>query len=554
MFEAEEQVIKNAEQIISDGTFEDARLMNEFIMLSKAYKKLFRQFELILKISDKQHMELEIANRAKSAFLANMSHELRTPLNSILGYTQIMDRDPELPGYHRENIDVINRSGEHLLGLINDVLEMSKIEAGQATLDERPFNPHAMITELGEMIRVPIENKGLFFEIEISGDVPRQIVADERKLRQVLINLLSNATKFTEQGGITVRAGLEKFQKGNPSRSDSIVLFFEVEDTGPGVPPEDRERLFEEFVQTETGVNLREGTGLGLPISRRIVTLMGGTISVGSPAGSNRKDGSKMNHCRWANKCRGGEGALFRFDIMARLVNPGDMESVHEQDRVIGLEGGQPDYTVMIVDDKAENRNLLRKLLESVGFNVIEAENGQEAIDLQEKNPAGIIWMDMRMPVKDGYEATRHIKAQYPDTRIFGLTASVFEADKDRVLAAGCDAFIRKPFRDREIFAAMNRHIGIRYIYENTGTGKGNDRNPKKGENDTPINDLKPEHLADLPNALKQDLAKAATEFDPVSTLTIIEKIRDANTPVANALEHLANNYDFDGISSLCRS
>nr|MDJ0845301.1 PAS domain S-box protein [Crocosphaera sp.] len=381
-----------------------------------------KQAEEALKKAKEQ---ADTANRAKSEFLASMSHELRTPLNAILGFTQVMQRDQTLKEEHKHNLEIIGRSGEHLLELINDILEMTKIEAGRTTFNKTQFDLYRLLDNLESMLHLKAEEKNLQLLFEKTTDLPQYIETDEGKLRQVLINLLGNAIKFTQEGGVILRIKTSEITDEN----QEIILTFEVEDTGPGIAAEEVDQLFEAFGQTETGRNSNEGTGLGLPISRKFVQLMGGEISVSSILG---------------------QGSLFAFTIQANLIHAHRIKVNKPPRRVVGLVPHQPNYRILAVDDRLESRILLVKLLSSMGFNVRQASNGQEALDIWEHWQPHLIWMDMRMPILDGYKATERIKAtpQGQETVIIALTASAFEEERNLVLSAGCDDFMRKPFRE----------------------------------------------------------------------------------------------------------
>jgi signal transduction histidine kinase len=309
----------------------------------------------------------EVANQAKSTFLTTMSHELRSPLNAILGFAQLMTHSSTLIPQDKENLGIISRSGEHLLNLINDVLDMSKIEAGRTTLNQKNFDLHRLLADVEDMFRLKADDKGIQLLFECTSDVPQYVRTDEGKLRQVLINLLSNALKFTEEGGVTLRVSRgaeEQESRGGESFTPAPphpcpLLYFEVQDTGPGMTPDEIDTIFEAFVQTETGRQSQEGTGLGLPISRKFVQLMGGDMQVKSPPSVPTTGG----------EVRGGQGTTFKFDIQVSIVEAGEVveQTVGLSRRVIALAPDQPRYRILIVDDRWDNRRLLIKLLTDVG-------------------------------------------------------------------------------------------------------------------------------------------------------------------------------------------
>ncbi len=452
----------------------------------------------------------EAANRAKSAFLASMSHELRTPLNAILGFTQLMVRDPALAPDQRENLEIINRSGQHLLSLINDVLEMSKIESGRTRLFEQSFDFYRLLEDLENMFSLRADNKGLQLTFERAEDVPRYLRADESKLRQVLINLLGNAVKFTEQGEVRLKV---TYRAAPHPR-----LYFAVHDTGPGISAEELEIIFDPFVQTQSGLRSQEGTGLGLPISREFVRMMGGDIGVDSTPGV---------------------GSTFYFDIPITLANAEDVEEVKPRRRVVGLAEGQPTYRMLVVEDKWANRKLLVRLLQPLGFEIREATNGQEALEIWESWRPHVVWMDMRMPVMDGYEATRRIKAtaQGQATIVIAITASAFEEDRKLILSEGCDDFIRKPFQEWEIYDRLERHLGVRFIYEEERLSSG----PAPEESQRV---LRGEALAALPESWRASLREAALQADAEWVLRLADEV--PASPVAEALRALVRDFRFD--------
>ena len=462
----------------------------------------------------------EVANQTKSSFIANMSHELRTPLNAILGFAQLMTRSKTLSTEHQQNVSIITRSGEHLLTLINNILDLSKIEAGKTTLNLKCFDFYRLLSDLEDMFRLKAEDKRLQLLFEHLPDVPRYVETDEVKLRQVLINLISNAIKFTDEGGISLRV------KAIASSSPTHTLYFEVEDSGAGIAADELDKLFEAFAQTQTGKNAQEGTGLGLPISRNFVQLMGGEMNVSSQVGY---------------------GTLVKFKIPVTPVEAADEETVRFKQQIIALESNQPRYRILIVDDKDINRQILVKLLSPLGFEVKEAKNGQEAIDIWQQWQPHLIWMDMRMPVLNGIEATQYIKAQANgnNPKIIALTASGLEEERAAILAVGCDDFMRKPFRDYEIFDAMAKHIGVLYVYEET-------QNQPQAYSSTAK--LQPSDLNSMSGEWLSEFQAAATAGRDKLLMELIQKIPDQNSATVQALNHLVDNFEFDVLIELSQS
>ncbi len=520
----------------------------------------------------------EAANRAKSTFLANMSHELRTPLNAILGFTQLMQRDAQIPPEHQRNLATVGRSGEHLLALINDILALSKIEAGRAELQPENFDLYNMLLGLEEMFRLRAQQKGLSLTFNRAAHVPQYICADQGKLRQVLINLLGNAVKFTEKGSVTLRvdcrrqlhvgqvslpaasfagddtstdtAAMESRPttlrrspspqwgegRGEGAQSPSpqwgegrgeggIWLQFTVIDTGIGIAASELDQLFEPFVQTTSGLDTREGVGLGLSISYKLVQLMKGEMTVVSELGA---------------------GSSFYFSLPVEIVTAQDVQPAQLARRVIGLAAGQPHYRLLIVEDRAENRRVLVDLLRPLGFAVREAVDGQEAIELWEKWQPHLIWMDIRMPVLDGYAATRHIKtaSQSESPIIIALTANAFEEERARALEIGCDDFLSKPFKEADIFALMSEHLGVQYVYEDTAP-------PPVSE--PPARELTPEMLAALPAELLAELEYAAIRAHTDVIEKMVERVRKYDEDTADALARLAEGFDYGKIMAAIR-
>jgi PAS domain S-box-containing protein len=512
----------------------------------------------------------EAASLAKSTFLANMSHELRSPLNVILGFSQLLTRSQRLTPEQQENVSIIARSGEHLLALINSVLDLSKIEAGRITFNPTHFDLYRLLDELEDMFQAKADDKGLPLTFTCPPDVPQYIRTDSLKLRQVLINLIGNALKFTESGGVWVRVrpgsrgageqgrrGAEE-QRGNsqfPLRgSASYVLgfpqnyalpipnsqfpqskiqnpkskipcpiTFEIQDTGKGIAPDELDSLFEAFVQTQSGIDSQEGTGLGLPIARKFVQLMGGDIAVRS----------QVN-----------QGTTFTFDIQVELVDAATLADTQPTRRAIALAPNQPRYRILIVDDKWSNRQLLIRLLAPLGFDLEEANNGKEAIAVWETFEPHLIWMDMRMPVMDGYEATRQIKAHLKGqaTAIIALTASTLEEERAVILSAGCDDFVRKPFREREIFDKIAQYLGVRYVYEDLEA-------PRTTAN--PAGASLQDAFAAMPSDWLKAIYQAADSIDNDRLFQLLAQLPESQVNLSQTLSSWVRSFRCDKIIDL---
>ena len=524
------------------------------------------------------------ANKAKSTFLANMSHELRTPLNSILGFAQIMESSPNLTVENQDNLRIIHRSGEHLLTLINQALDLSKIEAGRMMIDPKNFDLYRLLDDLQDMFQLRAQNQELELFFEREADVPQYVQTDDVKLRQVLINLLSNAIKFTQTGGIILRVKkldksgfvellesstvvfdtatsirefaitsrdltkIELSEEADDSIIDAVVfLQFEIEDTGVGIAAEELGNVFKAFVQTASGQKTQKGTGLGLTISRQFVRLMGGEIVVESQLEL---------------------GTTFKFEIPVGAVYPADIPAPQINREVMGLEPNQPCYRILIVDDREDNRQLLVKMLSPLGFKLQEATNGLEAVEIWENWQPHLILMDVRMPVMDGYEATQEIKLRIqqreqeqqengemsmdnsdsPIPKIVALTASTIEGRRSFALLIGCDDFISKPFRKTEIFDTLNKHLGVKYLYSNsTDLMSAGDRHNRS---DAPSNAV----LASLPilpaqwvENMRQVIRNA--DFDLIART--IEELRYDHPEFTEILQDHLNNFDYQKILNL---
>ncbi|MGB7890497.1 MAG: PAS domain S-box protein [Microcoleus sp.] len=522
-----------ANLFINDLYFQEYR----FRRSDGVYRWMLAQFRLIqdhsgtpveilgylIDISDRKQAELEFhqaneANQAKTVFLANISHELRTPLNSILGFTQLMSYEKNLTPSLQERLQIVNRSGRHLLDLINDILDLSKIESGRMTLNPSDFGLTNLLTSIEEMFQAKVQSKELQLIFELDPDIPQFVHSDGKKLYQVLVNLLSNAIKFTNQGSVTLRVRAAQRDK------TSCHLSFEVEDTGVGIAPTEIESLFKVFVQAEAGKNLSQGSGLGLAISQKLVKLMGGQIRVKSTL-----------H----------RGSTFSFEIGVQLPQAESLPPESINQRVINLAPGQPTYRILIVEDLGENRRLLVEILISVGFEVREAKQGVEALSLWESWRPHLILMDLQMPIVDGYTATKYIRErpQSQETVIIALTASIFEEEREKVLMAGFNDFISKPFQQRDIFDKLAKYLGVKYIYEVVG------QTPQK----LLVETVSVADLSMMPPQWLEQMYHAAYYLDTEVMNELIVQIPESKASLSKALTNYINNFNSDRIMELIR-
>ncbi len=507
---------------IKMGSFINARIVEKQandleaknLLLDKKNEELNEKIQKV-ELSEKKALE---ANQAKSMFLANMNHELRTPLNVILGLLQIMQHKQERDSEEKTYLTTMMRNGQHLLGLINDVLSISKIEAGKLTLEEKPFEPLQLLEDISSTFTIQAKAKNLEFIFEKAANLPQYALADANKLRQVLVNLIGNAIKFTSKGKIILRVSWKE-----------DIANFEVEDTGVGIPEKELQEIFEPFVQASNREATQEGTGLGLTISRNIINLMGGKISAKS----------QLN-----------KGTCFSFNIRLPQVDIWRMQT--QTSKLIGLKKDQPIFRILIVDDYSESRYLLAIMLKKVGFLVKEASNGQEAIEIWQQWQPNLIWMDMRMPVLDGYQATRQIRQLESQqlisnpTIIIAFTASAFKQDEQAILACGCNDILTKPFQEKEIFDILTKYLKVEFLYEDIvpHTTVNNILH-----NTTDIFDQK--RLKQLPSSWLVELTKALTICDTDKAETIVEQIKEKDLELATQMQSMISNLQVDKLLNL---
>lgn len=460
----------------------------------------------------KSKEEADKANKAKSKFLANMSHEIRTPMNAIIGYSQVLGNDRTLTKDQRKSVHYITKGGEHLLRLINDVLDMSKIEAGKVTVLPTSFNLHNLLKDTHEMLRILMQDKNLQFSIDIGSDVPQTIYGDESRIRQVLFNLMGNAAKFTKKGSICLVAKL-----------NANKIMIEMADTGVGIPEDKQDLIFGAFEQTDAGMKTPGGTGLGLAIGQQIARLMNGDLTV---------------------KSKVGIGSTFYFSFEYTPAKEEQIEEKLTKNRVLKLAEGQAEMRVLVVDDITENRDILKRLLQPIGFKIKEAKNGKQAIDLHTQWKPQVILMDIVMPGMDGKEATKKIRKlkEGKATAIIAVSASTFDDEGEDILKLGADAFVRKPFMEAELLEKIKQCARVEYEYEAIGS----DPERKKEKIDAKI------EIGALSDELKDNLKKCAIEGDMDAIEALIDDIDAVNVPLAKYIQKLADDFNLEKIQQLC--
>jgi PAS domain S-box-containing protein len=500
------------------GMIAAARDITERKHLDQVLQEKNIELERAKLVAEKAQESAEIANRAKSAFLANMSHEIRTPMNAILGFSQLIMRDTDLTLLQRKHLQTITRSGEHLLALINDILEISKIEAGRATLNTAFFDMNGMLDEVEMMFRIRTDEKKLCLLVERVGELHNCVVGDENKLRQVFVNLIGNAVKFTEKGGVSVRVGI-KAKTGSALR-----LMAEVEDTGVGIAEEEIRKLFRPFEQAESGKKIQTGTGLGLAISREFVRLMGGDITISSQLG---------------------KGSIFCFEVNLAEGQEGALAKKVELRRILGLQQGQEIRRVLIADDKEENRILLSLMLGKIGFDVREVANGEQAVREFDTWHPHLILMDTRMPVMNGFEAIQRIRSSAggDKVKIVSVTASTFDEDRKKAIEIGADDFIGKPFREEVLLEKIKALLTVDYLYA--------DEHSAIASETAAVDEGLKEKAAAIPEPIMSLLHEATLSADLDRMLELIQQIEQKDATVARGLRRLAEGFDYQTLLSL---
>jgi PAS domain S-box-containing protein len=464
--------------------------------------------EHALKLAKEQ---AEAANMAKTVFLSSMSHEIRTPLNAVLGFSQLMLKDESLTGRQIEWLNTINRSGEHLLALINDILEISRIESGRVSLSPDLFDLKAFLRDIEKMFFVRIEEKNLELRMVIDPGIPGFIEVDGNKLRQIFINLIGNAIKFTDEGKITVRVSSKRKKNG------SCRLIAEVEDTGPGITPEDLNKIFTKFEQTAIS-HMKGGTGLGLSISRQFARLMGGDITVRS---------------------EDGKGSCFLLELDFKERKEPELEFEKELRNIKGLKKGQRTFHILIADDEPANRMLLKDLLNKAGFDVEEAADGSEVlIKFKERTP-DLVFLDMRMPVMDGSESIKRMKSLQKNVPVIAVTANAFDNSIEKMKDLGLDGYIRKPYKINEIYDVLKSKLGVQFTYAKDSSKKN-----------------KPDKLtvSDLPENLARRMLEAALRVDLDSLLELIDEAGKTLPAISSKLRVMAKNFKYDELIKLLKS
>lgn len=472
-------------------------------------KQLRRQVADLEKQLDRYRSE----QTQKQDFLAHVAHELRTPLNTIIGFAQILERHTQLTDEQAEYLTLILTSSDHLLSLIEDILQISKLESGKMSLKEAEFDLFELIEGIASVYRAEVKQKHLDFVVEIAQDLPRYVVGDQSKIRQMLSNLLSNAIKFTETGAIN----LKFFPEYSIDDENQLQLVFSVTDTGQGIKEEEVSKLFKPYQQTSAGEASNKGTGLGLAITRQLAELMNGYIEVES---------------EW------GRGTRFTVALQVGKVYNQSVPVTSELE-IVGLQPSNINHRVLIVDDSENNRDLLNDILGKVGFETKVAEDGQCAVEIYRSWQPHLILMDMRMPVLNGYEATKQIRALDHQSKviILALTANLFDSEADAILLTGCNDYVIKPFRISTLLRKIGGHLGLKPIYNNSSDKALIEQSPS----------LEAE-LAAVPSEVLERLFMVASTYSLERVNNMTDELP---SNLAQFVQESLDEFDFDAIISL---
>ena len=456
------------------------------------------------------------ASGPKIAYLANMSHQIRTPMNSILGFAQLLLRDMALSADQRRNVVEISRSGEHLLALLNDILELARMEAGPLALNPTSQSIRGLLEDLATTFRHRCDAKNLVLRLSVASDLPTKVIIDDGKLRRLLTHLLSNAVKFTEFGGIQLRSGVCQTPAGRR-------LYFEVEDTGAGIAPEEIERVFIPFSHPQARQRKAGGTGLGLCISRAFARAMGGDMVVSSNLGS---------------------GSVFRVEISLIADESGSGESPFSGSAGAPRTG---EHRVLVVDDEDANRRILSAMLGSAGMVIREAGSGEEALTIVKDWVPDVVLLDMTMPGIDGYETALRMRANEALTSavIIVVTANAFPESREAMFSARVDDLLMKPVRFGELMRKLKQHLG--YDPELAQEQPPAEGDKHSGASERPMADA----IASLPSGLVREMAEAIRAGNRGAFLKILGKIVVSEPELARKLRELADQYDYDALLAL---
>lgn len=461
---------------------------------------------------EKAREESESSNKAKTLFIANMSHEIRTPLNAILGFSQLLLRNNSIDSEGKKQLGVVMKSGEHLLSIINSILELAKIETGKIVLEKEEFEIPKMIKEVTDMFINKVKEKGLKISYEVEGENNRCYIGDEKKIKQIYINLIGNAVKFTEKGSIEIKINIVRESEGKVRINSS------VKDTGIGIPESYTEKAFKRFEQAENNVWKKGGTGLGLAITKEFLNFMEGDIEVTS----------KLN-----------EGSEFKFYYYLKESKEISRNSCIN--RVLARGKDEKEIRALIVDDVENNIMVLKECLKVVRVESDEARDGKKAVKMSVEKNYDIIFMDIVMPVLDGITATKEIRKQNDKTIIVAVTASVFEEEKQKIMEYGVDEFIRKPYKEEEIYDILKRRFGISYIYQHI----------EKEENGNEKLEEESNWKEKIPKETIEIIKDAVINGDVDKIIETAENINQYDECFAGRIKNLANGYKFEELNKI---